>query len=123
VGIAFLPLGVAAGLSWTEAAVFAIGLLVANVSEGLLPTITPALAVGVAELARRGGLVKRLAAIETLGSTDVICTDKTGKLTQNRMHLHSVWDASAHHPPSPELRQDLATVRSPAARPSSRPGG
>ena len=110
VGIAFLPLGVAAGLSWTEAAVFAIGLLVANVPEGLLPTITLALAVGVAELAHRGGLVKRLAAIETLGSTDVICTDKTGTLTQNRMRLHSVWDASAHHPPSPALRHDLATV-------------
>ena len=110
VGLAFLPLGVAAGLSWTDAAVFAIGLLVANVPEGLLPTITLALAVGVAELARRGGLVKRLAAIETLGSTDVICTDKTGTLTQNRMRWHSVWDSTAHHPPSPALRREIATV-------------
>jgi calcium-translocating P-type ATPase len=99
VGAAFLPLGVFAGLSWTEAAVFAIGLLVANVPEGLLPTITLALAVGVAELARKGGLVKRLSAVETLGSTDVICTDKTGTLTQNRMQVHSIWSATARHAP------------------------
>ena len=95
VGIAFLPLGMLAGLTFTEASVFAIGLLVANVPEGLLPTITLALAVGVADLARRGGLVKRLSAVETLGSTDVICTDKTGTLTQNRMQVHSVWSGSA----------------------------
>ena len=110
VGVAFLPLGVAAGLSWTDASVFAIGLLVANVPEGLLPTITLALAVGVADLARRGGLVKRLSAIETLGSTDVICTDKTGTLTQNRMHLHSAWDATGHHPATPTTKRDLAMV-------------
>ncbi|MCW2868627.1 MAG: calcium-transporting ATPase [Marmoricola sp.] len=110
IGVAFLPLGVAAGLSWSEASVFAIGLLVANVPEGLLPTITLALAVGVADLARRGGLVKRLSAIETLGSTDVICTDKTGTLTQNRMHLQSVWDATGDHPPSPSTRHELAVV-------------
>ena len=78
-----------------DAAVFAIGLLVANVPEGLLPTITLALAAGVADLARRGGLVKRLSAVETLGCTDVVCTDKTGTLTQNRMTLHSAWDAEA----------------------------
>ena len=64
--------------------------------EGLLPTITLALAVGVGEMARRGGLVKRLSAIETLGSTDVICTDKTGTLTQNRMTVHSVWGPTGH---------------------------
>jgi len=90
-GIAFLPIGLAAGLSMTAAASFAIGLLVANVPEGLLPTITLALAVGVREMAHRGALVKRLSAVETLGSTSVICTDKTGTLTQNRMHVTTVW--------------------------------
>ena len=100
VGLAFLPLGMVAGLSFTEAAVFGIGLLVANVPEGLLPTITLALAAGVGEMARRGGLVKRLSAIETLGSTDVICTDKTGTLTQNRMSVHSLWGPSATSIPS-----------------------
>ncbi|MET3983003.1 hypothetical protein [Streptomyces sp. PvR034] len=70
---------------------FAIGLLVANVPEGLLPTITLALAVGVRVLARQGAVIKRLSAVETLGSTNVICPDKTGTLTQNRMRLQAVW--------------------------------
>jgi calcium-translocating P-type ATPase len=99
VGVAFLPLGMLAGLTFPEAAIFAIGLLVANVPEGLLPTITLALAVGVGDLARRGGLVKRLSAVETLGSTDVICTDKTGTLTQNRMRVHSIWGPTATSTP------------------------
>jgi len=90
-GAAFLPIGLAAGLGITAAASFAIGLLVANVPEGLLPTITLALAVGVREMARRGALVKRLSAVETLGSTSVICTDKTGTLTQNRMRVTAAW--------------------------------
>ncbi|MGZ8794520.1 MAG: HAD-IC family P-type ATPase, partial [Gaiellaceae bacterium] len=79
VGVAFLALGaLVAGLPFGDAAAFAIGLLVANVPEGLLPTITLALAVGVRALAKEGALVKRLSAVETLGSTTVICTDKTG---------------------------------------------
>ncbi|WP_345351515.1 cation-transporting P-type ATPase [Rhodococcus olei] len=87
-GVAFIPLGtVVAGLSFGDTVTFAIGLLVANVPEGLLPTITLALAVGVRALARRGALVKRISAVETLGSTSVICTDKTGTLTLNRMRV------------------------------------
>ncbi|MFZ0322752.1 MAG: cation-transporting P-type ATPase [Actinomycetes bacterium] len=96
VGIAaalvFIPIGVVmAGLSLPDAVSFAIGLIVANVPEGLLPTITLALAVAVRDLARNGALVKRLSAVETLGSTSVICTDKTGTLTENRMHAVLVW--------------------------------
>ncbi len=90
-GLLFVPAGVAAGLGWTAAATFAIGLIVANVPEGLLPTITLALAVGVRDLARYGAVVKRLSAVETLGSTTVICTDKTGTLTENRMQVTKVW--------------------------------
>ncbi|MEO5875100.1 MAG: cation-transporting P-type ATPase [Streptosporangiaceae bacterium] len=92
VGLAFLPLGtLAAGLPLGDALTFAIGLLVANVPEGLLPTITLALAVGVRQLARSGAVVKRLSAVETLGSTTTICTDKTGTLTQNRMSVTGLW--------------------------------
>jgi P-type E1-E2 ATPase len=80
-----------AGLPLADALLFAIGLLVANVSEGLLPTITLALAVGVRRMARRRALLKRLNAVETLGSTDVICTDKTGTLTEGRMVLSHFW--------------------------------
>ncbi|EHN12534.1 Cation-transporting ATPase E1-E2 family [Patulibacter medicamentivorans] len=96
VGIAFVPLGTAvAGLPLRDAVIFAIGLLVANVPEGLLPTITLALAAGVRQLARRGALVKRLGGVETLGATDVICTDKTGTLTLNRMRVVDRWTPDA----------------------------
>ncbi len=91
-GVVFFAVGTAvAGLSLGDAATFAIGLLVANVPEGLLPTITLALAVGVRRMARRRALVKRLTAVETLGSTDVICTDKTGTLTEGRMSVRALW--------------------------------
>ncbi|MEU4689952.1 cation-transporting P-type ATPase [Actinoplanes sp. NPDC023714] len=90
-GAAFLPIGVLAGLGWAAAITFSIGLIVANVPEGLLPTITLALAAGVRELARAGAVVKRLSAVETLGSTTVICTDKTGTLTENRMRVTRLW--------------------------------
>lgn len=91
-GVLFLALGtLVAGLPLEDAMSFAIGLLVANVPEGLLPTITLALAIGVRRMARRNALVKRLTAVETLGSTDVICTDKTGTLTEGRMTLSAWW--------------------------------
>ena len=91
-GVAFVPIAmVGAGLSLTDAVVFAVGLLVGNVPEGLLPVITLALAAGARELARDGAVIKRLSAVETLGSTDVICTDKTGTLTENRMRPVAVW--------------------------------
>ncbi len=106
VGVAFLPLGwLAAGLPLHDAATFAVGLIVANVPEGLLPTITLALAVGVASLARRGALVKRLSAVETLGSTAVICTDKTGTLTENRMRPVRILTAAGEV----DLETDAAT--------------
>ena len=76
--IAFVPIAtLGAGLSIGDAILFAVGLLVGLVPEGLLPVITLALAVGARELVRRGAVVKRLSAVETLGSTSVICTDKT----------------------------------------------
>ncbi len=90
--IAFVPVAIfGAGLSFKNSVVFAVGLLAGNVPEGLLPVITLALAVAVSALARRGALVKRLSAVETLGSTDVICTDKTGTLTENRMRPVAAW--------------------------------
>lgn len=73
------------GMSTLESLVFAIGIIVANVPEGLLPTVTLALALNVQRMARRQALVRRLSAVETLGSVSVICSDKTGALTCNRM--------------------------------------
>ncbi|KAA9160205.1 cation-transporting P-type ATPase [Amycolatopsis acidicola] len=90
-GVAFIPIATfGAGLSFLNGVVFAVGLLVGNVPEGLLPVITLALAIGVRGLARRGAVVKRLSSVETLGCTDVICTDKTGTLTENRMRVTEV---------------------------------
>ncbi|WP_328825950.1 HAD-IC family P-type ATPase [Streptomyces sp. NBC_00252] len=113
VGIGFLPLGLLAGLGWSAAISFAIGLLVANVPEGLLPTIT--LAVGVRELAGRGAVVKRLSAVETLGSTTVICTDKTGTLTENHMRVTSLWISEGSADPQVPTAQTDLVVRSAAA--------
>nr|WP_238345549.1 cation-transporting P-type ATPase [Actinopolymorpha cephalotaxi] len=91
-GVAFIPVAmVFAGLSLGDAVVFAVGLLVGNVPEGLLPVITLALALGVRGLVHAGAVVKRLSAVETLGSTSVICTDKTGTLTENHMRVTTVW--------------------------------
>jgi calcium-translocating P-type ATPase len=95
-GLIFLLIGISlAGLPLHDALTFSIGLLVANVPEGLLPTITLALAVGVRRMAKRRALVKRLAAVETLGSTDVICTDKTGTLTEGRMRVRRLLTGAA----------------------------
>ena len=71
--------------------IFAIGLTVANVPEGLLPTVTMALAASVQKMARKNAIIKRLSSVETLGSTNIICTDKTGTLTKNEMTVRKIW--------------------------------
>lgn len=70
--------------------IFAIGIIVANVPEGLLPTVTLALSLASKRMSERNALIKQLESVETLGSTTVICTDKTGTLTQNKMAVHSL---------------------------------
>ncbi len=74
-----------------ESFVFALGVMVALVPEGLPATLSVSLAIGVRRMARRRALVKRLVAVETLGSTTVICTDKTGTLTKAEMTVQAVW--------------------------------
>jgi len=78
-----------------ESFIFTLGMVVAFVPEGLLPTVTLALAMGTQRMARRNALIKKLSAVETLGCTNVICTDKTGTLTQNEMTVRSVWVPAA----------------------------
>jgi len=77
--------GLFLGLAPTQAFLFGVGVTVALVPEGLLPTVTLSLARGAQTMAHRKALVRRLDAVETLGATTFICTDKTGTLTQNRM--------------------------------------
>ncbi|MGI5917053.1 MAG: cation-translocating P-type ATPase [Anaerolineae bacterium] len=92
IGAVFFALGILlAGMDLAEGFIFALGMIVAFVPEGLLPTVTLALAMGVQRMARRHALIKRLSAVETLGSTTVICTDKTGTLTQNEMTVSNLW--------------------------------
>lgn len=74
-----------------EAFIFGLGMIVAFVPEGLLPTVTLSLALGVQRMAKRHALIRRLSAVETLGCTTVICTDKTGTLTQNEMTVTDIW--------------------------------
>ena len=71
--------------------IFALGMIVAFIPEGLLPTVTLALAMAVQRMAKEHALVKRLSAVETLGCTSVICSDKTGTLTQNEMTVCNLW--------------------------------
>ena len=78
------------GLDPTEAFLFGVGVAVALVPEGLLPTVTLSLARGAQTMAEQKALVRRLDAVETLGSTTYICTDKTGTITQNRMNAVDV---------------------------------
>jgi magnesium-transporting ATPase (P-type) len=75
----------------TYSFIFALGMIVAFIPEGLLPTVTLALAMAVQRMSKRNALVKTLSSVETLGSTTVICTDKTGTLTQNEMTVSCLW--------------------------------
>jgi len=84
-GIGFFLIGQLLGLDFWANFLFAIGIIVANVPEGLLPTVTLALAMATQRMAKRNALIRHLPAAETLGSATVIVTDKTGTLTENRM--------------------------------------
>jgi P-type Ca2+ transporter type 2C len=87
----FISDTVQVGSSLLPAFILALGVIVAAVPEGLLPNVTLSLAMAVQRLAKQGVLVKTLAVVETLGTTSVICTDKSGTLTQNQMTIREVW--------------------------------
>ncbi|XP_041127780.1 sodium/potassium-transporting ATPase subunit alpha-1 [Polyodon spathula] len=108
-GISFFILSLILGYSWLEAVIFLIGIIVANVPEGLLATVTVCLTLTAKRMARKNCLVKNLEAVETLGSTSTICSDKTGTLTQNRMTVAHMWFDNQIHEADTTENQSGAT--------------
>jgi sodium/potassium-transporting ATPase subunit alpha len=90
IGLVFFAIGAAIDVPFWQDFIFSIGIIVAMVPEGLLPTLTLALVLAAQRLARRNVLIRHLGSVETLGSATVICTDKTGTLTENRMRAQEL---------------------------------
>ncbi|NTW60185.1 MAG: cation-transporting P-type ATPase, partial [Nitrospirae bacterium] len=107
VGLFFFAIGFFIGRSFWDNFIFGVGITVALIPEGMLPTVTLALAMGSQRMAKRNALIKTLTSVETLGSVSVICTDKTGTLTQNRMEVK---EAAGLGKMSGSTRERLFTV-------------
>ncbi|XP_072745497.1 sodium/potassium-transporting ATPase subunit alpha [Anoplolepis gracilipes] len=90
-GVLFFFMSVAMGYNLIDSVMFLIGIIVANVPEGIIATVTVSLTLTAKRMANKNCLVKNLEAVETLGCTAVICSDKTGTLTQNKMTVRHVW--------------------------------
>ena len=91
-GFAFFFVGlVFAKMTFLASVMVAIGIILANVPQGLMPTLTLALSMAVIRTTKRHTLIKKLSSVETLGCTNVICTDKTGTLTTNEMSVKKIW--------------------------------
>lgn len=91
IGLVFFLIGFVIGNTFWTNLIFAIGIIVANVPEGLLPTVTLALTQASVRMGKNNAVIKHILSVETLGSTTVICTDKTGTLTRNSLHVETLF--------------------------------
>ncbi|MCU7729453.1 cation-transporting P-type ATPase [Actinoplanes sp. KI2] len=114
-GLLVFVVRLSAGAELVTTFVFALGVMVALVPEGLPATLSVALAVGVRRMARQQALIKKLSAVETLGSTTVICTDKTGTLTKAEMTVQTVWTPDRMHRISGAGYEPAGDVEDPAS--------
>ena len=107
VGFLFFVIGLLIGRPLISSIIFAIGIIVALVCEGLLPTLTLTLSIASGRMAKKNALIKNLESVETLGSTTVICTDKTGTLTENNMTVKTIYlnlkELTARHTNLPQM--------------------
>ena len=112
IALVFFVIGWLIGIPFWKAFIFAIGIIVAMVPEGLLPTLTLALVLATQRMAKRHVLIRYLPSVETLGSTTVICTDKTGTLTQSHMVVRRLYLGESTLAPA-DVKPDMAALNRP----------